>query len=528
LNNLKKIAVLIRTLKHLKPIQIKFQFINRLKKAKPLSSYFLKVCGFSRIKFFEISEPFVCLKMNNLNEYDFFFLNLSKNFKDSIDWNFFEYGKLWNYNLQYLDFLKQTNISSTKKFNIIESCYENLINSKLRLEPYPASLRIMNMIRFVSTEKITEDQIVKCNKYILAEAEYLHQNLEYHILANHLLENLFAMHMSAMYFENSERQLIYQKLITEQLDEQILKDGAHFELSPMYHKIILFRMFELYQYIQNKTDFFIYIENKLSAMLSWLNYISFSDGNVPHFNDSTQGIIYSNTYFFKTAKNFNLNMPNIKLKDSGYRKFEKNDFEMVLDVNGISPSYQPGHAHADTFSFCLHFNGKPIIVDVGISTYNISSRRNWERSTEAHNTISINSENSAEVWSGFRVGRRLNVKISKDEKEHLIARHNGYNYLGISIERTILFNENIQIIDKCSGDIKYERKFNLHFHPDNTLEMKENSIIINNKLIFNFTGLKKIEIIDYEYCIGYNQLKNAKKVQITFNSEKLITSIQKL
>lgn len=528
MNKLNKIAVLIRTLKHLKPIQVKHQLKNRLKKVKPLLSYFSDVREFSRIQFFEITERFESLKIKDSIEYDFFFLNLHKHFTDTINWNFSEYGKLWNYNLQYLDFLKQTNISPTQKFRLVESLYKSLTGGKIALEPYPASLRIMNMIRFVSTEKLNEEEVEKSNKFILAETNYLHQNLEYHILANHLLENLFAMHMSAVYFKDTDKQLRYQKLLTEQLNEQILKDGAHYELSPMYHKIILFRVLELYYYIDKKTNFCMYIENKLSTMLSWLNTISFSDGSVPHFNDSTQGIIYNNTFFLKTAERLNICIPNLKLKDSGYRKFEKNGFEMVVDVHGISPSYQPGHAHADTFSFCLHLNRKPIVVDVGISTYNISARRNWERSTEAHNTISINGENSAEVWSGFRVGRRLNVNITKDENEHLIAIHNGYNRLGVSIERTILFNEKIQIIDKCSGECKYPKIFNLHFHPDIILKLNENSILVNDELIFDFTGSKKIEIIDYEYCFGYNLFKKAKKVQITFNAEKLITSIQKL
>ena len=43
--------------------------------------------------------------------------------------------------------------------------------------------------------------------------------------------------------------MFYKKsklLILEQLNEQILNDGAHFELSPMYHKIIFTQGLRLY------------------------------------------------------------------------------------------------------------------------------------------------------------------------------------------------------------------------------------------------------------------------------------------
>lgn len=501
--------------------------MNRFKVVKPLSSYSQDVQEFSFLHFFDIDCPFESLVINDSDEYEFLFLNLRKKFNRDIDWNFSEYGKLWNYNLQYLDYLKQSSIPTAKKFELIESLYQNLLSGNLKLEPYPASLRIMNMIRFVSTEKLTKHQIEKTNQYIQAETAYLNQNLEYHILANHLLENLFAMHMSAVYFKNEQQQFRFQRLLIEQLNEQILEDGAHYELSPMYHKIILFRVLELYYYIKKNINFSNYIKEKLSAMLSWLNEISFSDGRAPHLNDSTEGIIYSNKFFFKTAEKFEITVPAINLKNSGYRKFEKNGFEMVLDVNGISPSYQPGHAHADTFSFCLNYESKPIVVDVGISTYNISARRNWERSTEAHNTVSINNENSAEVWSGFRVGRRLDVNVLKDEKDHITAQHNGYKRFGVLVERNISFDDDIHIVDNCIGRKKNFASLNLHFHPDVVIQQNESSITVNNEIKIHFSSTN-LMVSEYDFCIGYNLFKKAKKVQINFLATKLITRIQKL
>src|SRR5690606_8714686 len=100
--------------------------------------------------------------------------------------------------------------------------------------------------------------------------------------------------------------------------------------------------------------------------------------------------------------------------------------KLIADVEGIKPSYQPGHAHADTFSFVLHQGDTPVVVDPGISTYAICERRSWERSTVAHNTLTIDRKNSSQVWSGFRVGKRAKVKIVIDEEDRCSAQHDGF------------------------------------------------------------------------------------------------------
>ncbi len=53
------------------------------------------------------------------------------------------------------------------------------------------------------------------------------------------------------------------------------------------------------------------------------------------------------------------------------------------------PSYQPGHAHADTFNFVLNIHNEPLIVDTGISTYEANETRLKERGTAAHNTVTV-------------------------------------------------------------------------------------------------------------------------------------------
>src|SRR5690606_7559106 len=208
-------------------------------------------------------------------------------------------------------------------------------------------------------------------------------------------------------------------LLQAELQEQLLDDGAHFELSPMYHQIILFRVLEALDYLPQESTGRVFIKRHAATMLSWLRTVTFRNGNIPHFNDSSDGITSTSEQLIKMAKELGLKTaPQIPLSGSGYRKLNNEHFELIADVHGIEPSYQPGHAHADSLSFVLQLDDKQLVVDMGLSTYQISPRRDYERSTKAHNTVTVNDQDTAEVWSGFRVGRRPVVRLIKaDDRE---------------------------------------------------------------------------------------------------------------
>src|SRR5690606_8574816 len=120
--------------------------------------------------------------------------------------------------------------------------------------------------------------------------------------------------------------------------------------------------------------------------------ITFSNGDIPHFNDSANGIAFPTGALIHFANQIGLNMGGHagKLGDSGYRKFILKDYECVVDVAAIGPSYQPGHGHADALSFIMHFRKAPLLVEAGTSTYTNEAIRNNERATSSHNTVMVN------------------------------------------------------------------------------------------------------------------------------------------
>ena len=60
-------------------------------------------------------------------------------------------------------------------------------------------------------------------------------------------------------------------------------DGAHFELSPMYHQHISHRLLDLYYFLDCMILLIVIliklIKSKLSIMLGWLEKITFSNGD---------------------------------------------------------------------------------------------------------------------------------------------------------------------------------------------------------------------------------------------------------
>ena len=92
----------------------------------------------------------------------------------------------------------------------------------------------------------------------------------------------------------------------------------------------------------------------------------------------------------------------LPLSQSGYRKFSRPCYEIIIDGGPIGPDYIPGHGHADILNFELHIQEKPFIVDLGISTYEKNKKRLSQRSTSAHNTVTIGKQEQSEIWSGFQ------------------------------------------------------------------------------------------------------------------------------
>ena len=517
------------TLKYLRFRQIFYQVYYRLRKK------FRSLIGFSYSFNYDKEGILLALRKSpskdkSLIYREFCFLNKRKTFTNQIDWNYSEYGMLWAYHLNYMEYLLQEDMDKERGLGLIYEFIGNIGNNEVGIDPYPISLRGINWIKFISKYKISNKQI---DSNLYSQYKILLNSLEYHLMGNHLLENAFSLLFGAFYFQDNQMYKKSQKLLFRELNEQILEDGGHFELSPMYHQIILERLLDSIDLVQNNSVFkhqrllLNYLKEKCEKMFGWLNNITFSNGEIPHINDSTNGMSlttnqlkeYGERLDLKTDININ------QLSNSGYRKFKTNSYECIVDTGQIGSDYIPGHAHADTLNFVLHCNGKPFLVDTGISTYEKNQRRSLERGTSSHNTVTLDNKNSSDVWGGFRVGKRAKTFIHEDKDNFILASHNGYARYGIIHTRKWNFKENEIIIeDKCEGKTDFNALAHFHFDHDLNPALDDDTIYIGDKLFMKFQDPVRVELLQYYQALGFNNLKESYKVVVGFN-EKLITKI---
>lgn len=521
---MQKISLILNTIIHLKFIQIRYQFYYRIK------SFVRKLL---RIKYkLHVDKQIVDIKLKSFlpkttsyKNSGFTFLNktidANKENKLIFNWENNNHGKLWDYNLNYMDYLLQPNMTKEEGLKLINYFIKNLKNNETGLEPYPIALRGINWIKFIIKFKVRDKNI---ENSLYSQFRILSKNLEYHLLANHLLEDALALLFGAFAFNNKKFYKKARKILNAELKQQILKDGGHFERSPMYHKILLDRMLDCINLLQSNTLFagqgtlLNTMETKTSKMIQWLANMSFDNGTNPHFNDSTNGIAPTYEKLQSYAQLLDINKDTHPLSDSGYRTFKNNDYECVVNVGNITPAYQPGHAHADALNFVLNANKKPLIIDTGISTYEKNNTRLTERGTEAHNTVSINNQNSSGVWSGFRVAWRAKTTIKKDLPQQITAYHNGYRKLKTIHERTWTFNtQSIEITDLIEGKQENGKCF-LHFAPGIKPVIKNKTVYCQIANI-KFSENANIELQETQIPIEYNKFADSYKLIVEFSKQ---------
>lgn len=513
-----KLRFILHTLIHLRFRQIAYQILRRLHKVKyvemeaPADSAPLSLAR-------PIDKP-ICVE-----EETFCFLNLSASFTG---WNDKGYGALWAYNLNYMDWLGQPNLSVAERLGWIERYVEDFPNVIVGRAPYPTALRIINWVKFFSLHP--NQQASRYDNALYSQLRLLSSNLEYHLLGNHLLEDAFSLFIGSIYFSDTKLYPKAKSLLQEELTEQILPDGAHFEQSPMYHCIMLDRLLDAYNASLNNprfpdqqeaTDF---LRIKAEQMLGHLQAIAYSDGSIPLLNDSAECIAPLPSELFDYAKRLGLTWQQQPMREVGYRKLQDENWEAVVDVGNITATYQCGHTHADTFTYELRKNGQPIVVDTGISTYEKTARRLYERGTLAHNTVSVDGRNSSEVWSGFRVGKRAKVNILKDEASKVTARHNGFKF--VVHERGFQISNGTFIVEDCLS-AQAEGVSIIHFAPSLNVQLNEDMSIIADGVILSIYGAEDVQLTKEKVSKRYNLFEEATTAHIRFKGKmKYVFSIK--
>ena len=514
---MKKLLLYFHTLRRLRWVQLEYQVRYK---------WNLRFRGQQRPALNESPPPSIrptlAYKRHRLTgEQAFTFLSLTKSMDlQTVDWNYSGHGKLWTYNLNYFDFIHKMPVDEALQWMKI---YAKNTELKDGLEPYPTSLRIMNWIHFCLEHSIREEDL---ERMIYSDALWLRSNLEYHILANHLLENLLACCLAAVYFDRADWKEEIFPMMLDEWKEQFQSDGAHYEQSPMYHMILTDRMLDLCLLLnaQGEMEHLSSCQKVLQPALNFAVFIH-PYGHLPSFNDCAPEVASSLEVIDDKASLLGLSaLPPKQAGSSGFRKWVYPNWTVLMDLGSVGPSYQSGHAHADTFSFEL-FDKQlgPLIVHTGTSTYQPNERRQHERSTAAHNTVSYAGADSSEVWGGFRTASRAEVEWITDEEDLLVAQHDGFKRIGAIHRRAFRrFEQGLEIRDQILGGTKQAQSY-LHFHPDVVLKSLDGRLVLNDRFEIQFENFESSALESYLHAQKFNTLKQAQMWSGSFRSHASIT-----
>lgn len=466
-----------------------------------------------------------------LKDSKFLFLNDKRAVPSQASWNDKSVPKLWLYNLHYHDGLNCPEASNDEKQNLINRWIaENPIGFGNGWEPYPLSLRIVNWVKWLLDGN---DPVEGMLESLASQVHSLTQQLEYHLLGNHLFANAKALVFAGCFFEGARADKWLQKgikILRKEVPEQFLDDGAHFELSTTYHATLMEDLLDsiniLQAYGQKVPEGWKQVARKAVA---WQQAMTQPDGLPPLFNDAAYGISPSLADIQAYASRLSIEVDNFgtvcltDLPSSGYFRYEGDNYSFFGDAGQIGPDYIPGHAHCDMLNFALFAHGQPVIVDTGISTYEVGDRRHHERSTAAHNIVQVGNVEQSEIWSAFRVARRAKIIQRDVQKNSVTAACKNYNSTYVHRRQFDFEQQQIRLSDRIECK-KNNSPATARFHVHSDLDLSvAGTRVLAGPISFEFKGAVKIQLMPYEYAPEFNKLIPATCIEVQF--ERLLETV---
>lgn len=421
----------------------------------------------------------------------FRFMEREARIEKASDWSRNDLPLLWLYRLHYFHDLTARGAAARAdelQALILRWIRENPPKRRPAWDPYPTSLRIVSWVKWSLLVRPLPDQ---ARKSLARQARHLAANLEYQHRANHLLANGKALVFAGCFFGGAEgREWLLEglRILREELPEQVLADGGHFERSPGYHALVLEDVLDTVNVLRCYGRPVPEVAKGVAGpMLAWARFMTHPDGGPAQLNDTTldqgPGIDELEAYAARLGLEASEaetwervagpGAEGVLLPRTGYGRVEAGSAVAFLDMAPLGPDYNPAHGHADTLTFELSVAGRRVVVDPGVSTYEAGSKRSAQRGTRAHNTVCLDGRDSSEVWASFRVARRARVvgrRLSLEDGEIMVeAAHDGYLRQGIQgfhARRWRFGTEHMVVEDLLDGPGTRNVEVGFLFHPD--------------------------------------------------------------
>ena len=358
---------------------------------------------------------------------------------------------------------------------------------------------------------------------------FIRNNLEntYEVTSNHFLSNLLGLQSAAAVFadlaQGSEWHAFARAAIEHEIDVQVLPDGADYESSIPYHRLVA----ELFLGAARLADhqgapMSAAYRARVRDMVAYLAAVTRPDGVMPQVGDADDGRLHIFEGYGTTSPQDGRHIfgpaaamfdePAWHARGGGAGAWEAAWWG--LDVSTMAAPAQPPHAigrlfphagigvvrteaahylivtngivgtngfgnhkHNDLLGFEYHHAGTPLIVDPGSYVYTSDAdARNRFRGTAYHNTAMVDGVEQNELrpdWL-FRLFETSNAEsVSFDDGADAavyVGRHHGYERLPepVTHERTFRLlkpSGTLVIVDRLSGRGRHDVRWHFHLAP---------------------------------------------------------------
>lgn len=307
---------------------------------------------------------------------------------------------------------------------------------------------------------------------VYMQTEFISHNLSrYSSANNHLIGESCALVNAGLTFPefrrskkwlNKGRKVLFKEILKQVHPDGITKEQAfHYQGFVMELYLLAFTLF-----IKNNMEIPESVLDRFRSMCEFIMNVMDGNGRVPHVGDSDNGraIVLSEDKGFSAFKSLLssaailFDRGDFKAKGSGFqeehyllfgiegykaykkikektphlssRLFAKGGYALLgspsrngsrrflmMDCGELGYASIAAHGHADLMSVVLSSDGTELLIDPGTYLYHRGGAwRDYFRGTSAHNTITVNDRNQAEMTGPFMWGaRRPKIRIEKWE-----------------------------------------------------------------------------------------------------------------
>lgn len=229
----------------------------------------------------------------------------------------------------------------------------------------------------------------------------------------------------------------HEKLLCDELDNQILSDGGHISRDNSVLASILIDLLPLKQcFVSRNLTPPQPLLDAISRMLPMINYMRLGDGLMSRFNGA--GTTLPDTLSTAMAYDDVANEPLEEANSSRYFRLNKGNVILLMDGGTPAELELTENSHAGCLSFEMSSGSCPVIINCGAAPPAYHTMANNARATVSHSTLTVNNRSSAQFVHDTDVGQSASPSLlfgpptvksfyeQTNEISKIIGSHDGY------------------------------------------------------------------------------------------------------